>query len=217
MRAIRKRHFVKLLAGLTMIGCLVGGVALAQRSPGGASAVVTDDSRPSLGPEQPTLDLKGRAAGGGSSFVSTTTGGAITSIVTVREDAATSTSSTAFVDIPGATATITVPAGQSSLFIATFSAESTCTGTSGWCAIRIMLTGPSSFEMLPAAGANFAFDSNDGGTETIASWEGHSMQRSFSVSTAGTWTVQAQQLVTATGMTFALDDWLLRVERATFP
>lgn len=131
----------------------------------------------------------------------------------VRETLASSTAATAWVNVPGATATFTVPAFTTDLFVAHFTAESVCYGASGWCPVRILLNG---VEMDPAAGTDFAFDSSDGGTASPASWESHAVGRSRAFTTSSaplTVTVQVQYMVTNPGMTLRLDDWHLTVEQ----
>src|SRR5215207_6091688 len=53
-------------------------------------------------------------------------GGPITAVKVVRDTAASTTESTSYVNLPGATTTITVPSGQRALILARFTAESSC-------------------------------------------------------------------------------------------
>ena|SRR5215471_12554208 len=124
-----------------------------------------------------------------------------------RETIATSTNSIAWVNVPGATATFTVPALRKDLYIAQFTAESVCWGAGGYCPVRILLNG---VEMDPAAGTDFAFDSTDAGTANSSSWESHSVERSRAYQGSFipvTVTVQVQYMVTSAGANFRLDDW----------
>lgn len=134
-------------------------------------------------------------------------------VTAVRETVASTTNSTVWVNVPGATATFTVPANNKDVFIARFTAESVCFGAAGWCPVRILANG---VEMDPASGTDFAFDSSDGGAASPSSWESHSVERSR-VFTAGTLalnvTIQVQYMATAPGMTFRLDDWHLTVQQ----
>jgi hypothetical protein len=147
-------------------------------------------------------------------------GGAITKVKVLRETAAQTTTSTSFVNLPGASTTITVPAGQKALILARFSAESNCSGgtVDDWCSARIMVGGS---EGGPASGSDFAFDSVDS-SETAAcaadecGWESHSMDRSRGPLGPGTYKVKVQWRVVQFGgsaPTFRLDDWSLIVER----
>jgi hypothetical protein len=104
---------------------------------------------------------------------------------------------------------ITIPAGQSGYLLTTFSGESLCSGTSGWCAVRVLVNG---VESNPIVGTNFAFDS--AGSDL---WESHSIQRISRLLGAGTHTVEVQWLYTTAGINDQLDDWLFQVEyrRAT--
>ncbi|MBI1886596.1 MAG: hypothetical protein HYS09_09845 [Chloroflexi bacterium] len=143
----------------------------------------------------------------------TKSGGAITAVKVVRETDAQTTSSATFVDLPGASTTITVPSGEKALILARFSAESDCYGgaANDWCSVRILIGGS---EAAPASGTDFAFDSNeDGGAASQGNWESHSMDRSRGALGEGTYTVKVQWMTVDTGVTFRLDDWSLTVER----
>jgi hypothetical protein len=138
-------------------------------------------------------------------------GGPITAVKVARGDSATTTSSTTYVNVPGASRRITVPGGQHALILARFSAESECsTGPPGsTCSVRILIGGS---EGKPASGLDFAFDSVGTGPTDDAS-ESHSMDRSR-VLGAGTWAVRVQYAVSTAATTFRLDDWSLTVERS---
>ena len=99
---------------------------------------------------------------------------------------------------------ITIPAGQTGYLLSTFSGESLCSGTSGWCALRVRVNG---VESNPITSANFAFDS--AGSDM---WESHSIQRISHLLGAGTHTVEVQWLYTTAGINYQLDDWLFQVE-----
>ena len=99
---------------------------------------------------------------------------------------------------------ITIPAGQTGYLLTTYSGESLCAGTSGWCAVRVLVNG---VESNPIVGSNFAFDSAD-----VDGWESHSIQRISRLLGAGTYTVEVQWLYTAAGINDQLDDWLFQVE-----
>jgi hypothetical protein len=103
---------------------------------------------------------------------------------------------------------ITIPAGQTGYLVATFSGESLCSGTSGWCSLRVLVNGA---EMNPVVGTNFAFDSAD-----VDGWESHAIQRisrRLSGGPNGTaYTVEVQWLYTVNGITYQLDDWMFQVE-----
>jgi hypothetical protein len=99
---------------------------------------------------------------------------------------------------------ITIPAGQTGYLVSTFSGESLCAGTSGWCAVRVRVNGA---ESNPVVGANFAFD-----TASSDLWESNSIQRISRLLGAGTYTVEVQWLYTTAGISDQLDDWLFQVE-----
>jgi hypothetical protein len=112
-------------------------------------------------------------------------------------------------------ASITIPTGQSGYVLATLSGESRCTGTVGaWCTVRMFLVHPfwGPFEMHPEVGNNFAFDSVAGSDDR---WESHSMQRISDeiLSNQGMETMQVDVEWAVYGnATFALDDWLFKIE-----
>ena len=119
-------------------------------------------------------------------------------------------------DLPNAQIWVDVPPGTSKLILATFSAESVCHGTpSGWCSVRILINAA---EGAPAVGNDFAFDSNDSGTEGGSSWESHSLQRYrwvYNPSLDATlWVpVVVQRYTTDEALYLRLDDWTLSAMR----
>jgi hypothetical protein len=146
--------------------------------------------------------------------ISNANGGSIQQVRIARSDEASTSSSTSFVDIPGAAVNVRVPSGSTRLILARYSAESACFGSSGWCSVRIVaVKGGVTKELAPASGSDFAFDSSNANNETGSSWESHSMDRSDRLS-AGLYTIKAQRLVTNSSLSFRLDDWSLTVERA---
>jgi hypothetical protein len=127
-------------------------------------------------------------------------------VTVVTENAISFIGSTSFQNLPGAAATITVPAGQVQLVLADFRADSTCQGSfaENFCSVQILADGA---EMAPVAAGDFAFD----GVGTADDfYEAHSMQRSILLG-PGTHTIRVQALVTLSGMSFFLDDWSLTV------
>jgi hypothetical protein len=120
-----------------------------------------------------------------------------------------------FDDLPGAVVTMDVPPGATRIFLATFSAEAACFGTpAGWCQARILIGG---VEALPAAGVDFAFDSNDAGTANSASWEARSMQRYRRITNTSSVPmpvpIVVQRTTTDVGISLRTDDWALTVLR----
>jgi hypothetical protein len=150
----------------------------------------------------------------GTAIAATTTRSArtLTRLKVVHGDTATSTTSTTFVDVPGAATSITVdPCGRTTcaVILARFSAESACYGVSGWCSVRILIN---SKEADPVVGTDFAFDSTSNGNETVGSWESHAVERSRAYFTPGTYSVKVQYATTSSGIKAVLDDWTLVVE-----
>jgi len=162
----------------------------------------------------------GGIAGGAvaaTQLFNTASGGAQTAVAVRGSDTANTSSSTVFVNVPGAVAPASVPAGASRLLRASFSAESACYGGgtgANWCSIRILVRNVATggtLEMQPASGLDFAFDSTNNGREGPNSWEGHTVDRSLRVG-GGTYQILVQEAVTSTTTIFRLDDWTLTVE-----
>lgn len=127
----------------------------------------------------------------------------------VTETIAQTTSSTAFVDLPGATTTIKVPKRTRAFLLVRFSAESHCDGgvTGDYCSVRILVDGA---EAHPVVGLNYAFDTDTGDNDE---WEGHALERVSGILKPGIHTVTVQWAVTAATTAFRVDDWTLVVER----
>jgi hypothetical protein len=131
---------------------------------------------------------------------------AVAAVTVVTESEISFIGSTSFQNLPGATATITVPADKVQLVKAEFTADSTCQGAfaENFCRLQILADGA---EMAPAGAGDFAFD----GVGTADDfYEGHAMQRSILLG-PGKHTIQVQAAVTLSGMSFFLDDWSLSV------
>ncbi len=138
------------------------------------------------------------------------------------------TSSEKFIPLPGASTKITIPAGANVLVNLALTAESRCNepGSTApdWCEVRILVDGQ---EASPQASTfspdTYAFDSTDRGTESVASWESHAMDRHKCVynqnsRTAKTVPVEVQWKVTnfdgGAAPRFWLDDWSFTVQLA---
>jgi hypothetical protein len=100
----------------------------------------------------------------------------------------------------------TIAAGAGSHLLARFTAESKCSGGSGWCSVRILVDG---IEADPAVGTNYAFDATDDSDD--GSYGGHSVERAFTVSSGGTHTVTVQAAIGFGNPDLWLDDWTLSV------
>ena len=132
------------------------------------------------------------------------------------ETVASTTASTAFVDLTGANVVVNVPGGTSRLFVARFAGESQCFGPAAapqsWCSLTIVATNAAgaSVQFDPAAGIDYAFDSNPPGAADDL-WEGHAMERSRRLG-PGTYRIRVLRAVRFAGTTFRLDDWHFSVE-----
>lgn len=150
-------------------------------------------------------------AGGAAQAVLTGSSGSVTDQQRfVNENAPWSTAAAAFVDVPGAATTITIPSGTRRMIDARYTAESQCTG-GGWCSVRIVVVRPNGtvLELNPVSGNDFAFDSGAGADN----WESHAIERTSSYLPAGSYRVKVQAGTVAGATQLRLDDWTLAVER----
>jgi hypothetical protein len=110
---------------------------------------------------------------------------------------------TSFVQVTAGT--IAVPAAQTGILVARFTAESVCSGVANsWCSIRIVCDG---VELQPASGRDFAFDSVGTGN-----WKSLSVTRRTDVLTGGTHTCEVQTANRLANGAHTLDDWAFEVE-----
>src|SRR5262245_58911365 len=125
-------------------------------------------------------------------------------------------SSDDWVQLPGAQVEFAIPDGMTGTLLATFSAETACTGAAGFCRARVMVDDPATgapgpVELGPDAGG-FAFDSSDNGTETTWSWESHSMQRVGEIGDPSDTWVAWVEVSTFGDVDFRVDDWVLSIQ-----
>jgi hypothetical protein len=129
------------------------------------------------------------------------------------EDSPQTITGSTFVDVTGASVLINVPPKNTATLLITFSAESVCygggVGEGQYCSIQILVD---QTEAFPEVDDDFAFDSDDDGTEGSSSWEAHSMQRTLTVG-PGDHAISVQGSVQGDSATFGLDDWTLSVQR----
>jgi hypothetical protein len=115
----------------------------------------------------------------------------------------------------GLTKEVSVPDGTRGWLHADVTAESACSGGSGYCQMRILyqrVGGGPTTEMWPQVGEDFAFDSSDNDTESSSSWEGHAMSRStLGPLLPGTYQVWVEYKTSTGPTTFRLDDTRLGV------
>lgn len=119
-----------------------------------------------------------------------------------------STSDIEGVSVP-TTATVTIPDGYKGHIVVEFSAESACSagiGVLDWCEIDLFVDGNEISQL------NQAFDSTDSATETVQSWEGHTVRAITGELDAGTYTVTVEADVSTAATVFDLDDGVLTAE-----
>jgi hypothetical protein len=147
------------------------------------------------------------AAAPGYSFPIIQHGAGVAKITVVTETDAQSTSSTSWVDVPGATVDITVPSSKTQLVNVRFSGESACFASSlpgAWCSLRILAN---LSQMSPRSDSDFALDSSGAANDF---WEAHAMERT-AILGPGTYTITVQWRVTDPNVAFQLDDWTMAV------
>lgn len=92
----------------------------------------------------------------------------------------------------------------------TFTAESTCTGPTGWCSVRILVDG---VEAEPVVGTDYAF--NSPAASGPVGWAGHSVTRVRTATQSTTHTVIVQTINVAGATGHRLDDWTLEAQVIT--
>jgi hypothetical protein len=149
--------------------------------------------------------------------LTTAQGNTLTQVKVVRDGNPTATTSTSFVDVPGATTTISVPAGTKALILARFSATSTCVGPAqdSACFLRIMIykVGTTPTEAFPNGVNISTFDSEVAPNVNAVRKQAHMIERSRGGLTAGDYVVDVQDAVPGADTTLALVNWNLTVER----
>jgi hypothetical protein len=168
-----------------------------------------------LGAVLGALLVAGALAGTAAAVLTAESGGAEIRVDKRTQDVPSTTSATNWVNLPGATVGVSVPAKQSRLFDVPFFAESQCTGPNfGNCAVRIVaISAAGTVELNPQSGADYAFDSDMPGALTDLA-EGHGMERSKRLPGGANGTnylIQVQFAVVNPQSVFTLDDWHLAV------
>ncbi|HEY7073738.1 MAG TPA: hypothetical protein VH418_00150 [Solirubrobacteraceae bacterium] len=140
------------------------------------------------------------------------TGGAQLQMLNQTQDAITTTSSTTWVDLPGAHTSVYIPTGTQ-LINARFTSESQCEGPlpGSMCNVRIVAQqgAAAPVELNPPSGTDFAYDSVPYNGDDYK--EAHAMERSKRL-TEGTWNIRVQYRVSYAGTVNSQDDWHFAVE-----
>jgi hypothetical protein len=105
---------------------------------------------------------------------------------------------------------ISIPSTATGFFVATFSAESNCSGGApgDWCTVVITCDGVA---LQPDTGIGFAFDSV-GPTSSTVNWHSLSMTRRSNVVTGGTHSCEVRTAQTAAATSLRLDEWTFEVQ-----
>jgi hypothetical protein len=147
---------------------------------------------------------------------STRTGGPITAVKVIRAAAGMiETSSRTYVDLPGASTTITVPEGHRGLVLARFSSSSQCGSHNpddDGCFVRILVGGVEASPQVGPFDTAFCCPNNS----NADAWESHAIESSRGPLPPGVYRVKAQWKATAES-TFSLWGWHLAVELARVP
>jgi hypothetical protein len=161
------------------------------------------------------LLISGALAGTAAAVLTVDSGGAEIHVDKRTDNVPRTTSSTDWVNLPGAAVGVFVPANTSRLYDVPFFAESQCTGpNAGNCAVRIIATSAAgTVELNPQAGFDYAFDSDmPGALNDLA--EGHGMERSKRLpggENGTAYVIRVQYAVVNPQSVFTLDDWHLAV------
>jgi hypothetical protein len=156
------------------------------------------------------VTLTALGAGTASAVVAGFNGGAQTQRLVRTETDASTAAGTTFTDIPNAAVTVRVPSRQSRLVTGRFTAESQCTGSFGWCSVRLIARNNSTGTVValhPRSDLDFAFDS----VSNDDLWESHSVARTIRLG-AGSWSVRVQRATTSDAVTARHDDWTFEVD-----
>jgi hypothetical protein len=224
MKRLVRTSFAAVLAVAIVVGALAASGAASDSGKSGPRKAATTRTRTlaakvKRGPRGPRgpRGFRGRSGPQGPTGKTGETGpagtGASLAIQVASSGVLSDSSPTSFVNLAGATTSITVPVNTTAMILARFTAESSCSApgvaVQNWCSVRILVDG---VEAQPAVGNNFAFDSTDEGNETVASWESHSVDRYAAGVGPGAHSVTVQEAVTSAATVFQLDDWTLVVE-----
>jgi hypothetical protein len=135
--------------------------------------------------------------------VAVTCGARIQSLVRT-ENAASTTSSTTFVNVPGGSATVTVPSGASRCLKVLLTAETACSETSAgdFCYVRVLDNG---VEMSPQGAQFQAIDSEK------STARGHAFEWAKRLA-AGNHSIVLQRRVGNSATVFTMDDWTFDVQ-----
>jgi len=164
-----------------------------------------------------TLAVVGQATSSGMA-ASTLKGGAINGITVVRSVESFEATSTVFKDIPGAVATINVPAGQTWIALGRFSSETLCGSfaaeqVGGYCPMQIVSVKDGIVTSWnPDAEYDFAASAVE--VAGVANWKATSFSRSTTLKGPGKYTVKVQITVSSAGIISTVDDWQMEIMTA---
>jgi hypothetical protein len=150
----------------------------------------------------------GSAIGGAKLAGATSAEGrSITAVQTASESVPFSTNSTAFVDVPGATATVAVPKGTTALVVIRFTASSFCNiQLGGSCLVRARINGADASPGEVVWARTPTYGDVDGPSA-------HAMDWSAGPLPPGTYAMQVQAGVQYASGFLSFSNWHLTVER----
>jgi hypothetical protein len=124
-----------------------------------------------------------------------------------------------FTPLTGSTVAIEVPPGTSAYVLARYSAESVCSGSNGYCRVRLTIddNNDGTFQVMRPDSTDVVFDSSDNNTASNTNFEAHAIERSWTMSRGCTCQVRVEVMRTINTLNFGLDDWLLAVQTDLLP
>jgi hypothetical protein len=176
-------------------------------------AILSLTAWPALAQEGPSQSPGDQASGGEAELLTTDSGSGLISVIARSQTSPLTTTSTAFVDVPGAATTHFLAAGASDLFLAEFSAETTnCSGTGfNFCQVQVVVVQAGVTTVFNPNGPGVTFDSESSDDESHS----HQWTRRVANNTsAGQFiTVKPRWNCTPGPCSFSIDDYTFTVMR----
>jgi hypothetical protein len=170
-------------------------------------AILSLTTWPALAQEGPSQSPANQAGGAQAEVLTTDSGTNLISVLSRSETSPLTTTSTAFVDVPGAAFGFVLAVGASDMFLAEFSAETTnCSGTGfNFCQVQVVVVQAGVTTVFNPNGPGVTFDSESSDDES------HSHQWTRRVanntSSAQVITVKPRWNCTPGPCSFSIDDY----------